>query len=107
MRLEIANRSRALTAGSALSSRLSEARESTAAAMSVMAVQVALFLLALWAGWHFYTATETLAALKWGLSAAVLAIIATQLKMALMPALQANRILLAIRRLELRLAAGG
>ena len=58
-------------------------------------------------GWQFYTATETLPALKWGLSAATLAIVAVQLKMALMPVLQANRVLLALRRLELRLAERG
>ena len=73
----------------------------------LLAVQTALFGGALWAGWHFYAATEVLAAVKWGLSAAVLAIVATQLKMALMPVLQANRVLLAIRRLELRLAQRG
>ncbi|WP_417626794.1 DUF6768 family protein [Pararhodobacter aggregans] len=72
----------------------------------VMAVQILLFLAAVWAGWHFYTATEALAATKWGISAATLAIVATQLKMALMPVMQANRVLLAIRRLELRLAEG-
>ena len=73
----------------------------------LLAVQTALFLGALWAGWQFYAATEVLAAVKWGISAAVLAIVATQLKMALMPVLQANRVLLAIRRLELRLAQRG
>lgn len=70
----------------------------------VMVVQTAMFVGSVWAGWQFYTATEALAALKWGLSAATLAIVATQLKMALMPVMQANRVLLAIRRLELRLA---
>ena len=72
----------------------------------VMAVQVVMFLAAVWAGWHFYAATEAVAALKWGLSAATLAIVATQLKMALMPVMQANRVLLAVRKLELRLAQG-
>lgn len=70
----------------------------------MLVVQTLLFLAALWAGWRFYAAIEVLSALKWGLSAAVLTIIAVQLKMALMPVLQANRVLLAIRRLELRLA---
>ena len=70
----------------------------------VMIVQIALFAAAVWAGWNFYAATETLAALKWGLSAATLALVATQMKLSLMPVMQANRVLLAIRRLELRLA---
>jgi len=68
-------------------------------------VQTVMFLAAVWAGWHFYTAAEVLPALKWGLSAATLAILATQLKMGLMPQMQANRVMLALRRLELRLAA--
>ncbi len=71
----------------------------------LMVVQTVMFLVAVWAGWHFYTATDVLAAIKWGLSAATLAILATQIKMALMPQMQANRVILAIRRLELRLAA--
>ncbi|MEZ5752971.1 MAG: DUF6768 family protein [Paracoccaceae bacterium] len=72
----------------------------------LLGVQTAMFVAAVWAGWHFYTATEVLGAVKWGISAATLALMATQLKMALMPALQANRILLELRRLELRLAQG-
>lgn len=67
----------------------------------LMVVQTAMFLAAVWAGWHFYTATEQLAALKWGLSAATLAILATQIKMALVPQMQANRVLRALRRVEL------
>ncbi len=70
----------------------------------LMAVQTVMFVASVWAGWHFFAATEVLAAVKWGLGAATLFITATQLKMALMPVLQANRVLLAIRRLELRLA---
>ena len=73
----------------------------------LLVVQTVLFVAAVWAGWRFYAASEMLAALKWGLSAATLAIVAVQLKMALMPVLQANRVLLAIRRLDLRLAERG
>lgn len=70
----------------------------------MMTTQTVMFLAAVWAGWQFYTATETLGALKWGLSAATLAIVATQIKLSLMPVMQTNRVLLALRRLELRLA---
>jgi len=69
----------------------------------LMAVQSGMFLAGIWAGWHFFAATDPLPAIKWGISAATLLVMATQLKMALMPVLQANRVLLAIRRLELRL----
>ena len=67
----------------------------------LMLVQTVMFFAAVWCGWQFYTATELMLALKWGLTAAVLAIIATQLKMALMPQMQADRVLRALRRLEL------
>jgi hypothetical protein len=70
----------------------------------LMVVQTALFLAAFWAGWRFFAATEMLAALKWGLSAAVLALAALQLKLALFPQMQADRVILAIRRMELALA---
>jgi hypothetical protein len=71
----------------------------------LMAVQTVMFLAAFWAGWHFFAATEVLGALKWGLSAATLAILATQIKLSLVPHMQANRVILALRRLELALAA--
>lgn len=68
-------------------------------------VQTAMFLAAVWAGWQFYAATDVLVALKWGLSAATLAVLATQIKLSLMPQMQANRVIHALRRLELRLSA--
>ncbi len=67
----------------------------------VMIVQAALFLIGLWCAIRFFGATEVLAALKWGLSAATLMLMATVLKMSLMPQLQAERILREVRRLEL------
>lgn len=70
----------------------------------LLVVQTVMFLIAIWAGWKFLAATEELAAIKWGLSAATLMILATQLKLALVPQMQANRVILALRRLELRLA---
>lgn len=73
-------------------------------ALVMMVVQTAMFVAAVWAGWQFYAAAEVLDALKWGLSAATLAIVATQIKLSLMPQMQANRVILALRRLELRLA---
>jgi len=70
-------------------------------AMVLLAVTTVLFLAAVWAGWHFFAATDALAALKWGLSATTLMIVATQIKMALIPQMQADRVLNALRRLEL------
>lgn len=71
----------------------------------MLGAQTVMFLAAVWAAVRFYGATDPVIALKWGLSAAVLAITSLQLKMPLMPQLQADRVLRALRRLELRLLA--
>ena len=73
----------------------------------LMVVQSLLFLMAVWAGWNFFTATEVLPALKWGLSAATLMIVATVLKTSLMPQIQADRILRELKRVELMIAQKG
>ena len=71
----------------------------------VMVVQTAMFAAAVWAGYRFFTASEVLPALKWGLGAATLALMATNLKLSLMPQMQADRILRELKRVELMLAA--
>ena len=72
----------------------------------VMTVQTVMFLAAVWCGIRFYGATEVMPALKWGLTAAVLAVLATLLKTMLMPQMQAERILREMKRLELLLVSG-
>ncbi|MDP2062975.1 MAG: hypothetical protein Q8J98_07695 [Phaeovulum sp.] len=67
----------------------------------LLVVQSVMFLASVWCGWRFYGETELLSALRWGLSGAVLFIVATQLKMALVPQMQADRVMQALRRLEL------
>lgn len=73
----------------------------------IMTMQIILFLAAVWAGWNFFAATEVLTALKWGLPAATLAIIATIMKTSLMPQMQADRILRELKRVELMIAHKG
>ena len=72
----------------------------------VMIVQTIMFLAAVWCGIRFYGTTEVMPALKWGLTAAVLAVLATLLKTMLMPQMQAERILREMKRLELLLLNG-
>ena len=72
----------------------------------IMVVQVAMFLLAVWCGVNFFAATQVLPALKWGLSGATLAVMATQLKLSLMPQMQADRVIRELKRLELMLVSG-
>jgi hypothetical protein len=71
----------------------------------LMASQVALFTAGCWAAWHFFQAQDALAALRWGLPAAVLLIVSLMLKLAFWPQIQANRVIREIRRLELVLRA--
>ncbi len=67
----------------------------------IMLGQWGLFVLGVWAAWRFFAAVELLEAIKWGLSAAVLILMAGMMKMSLMPQIQADRVLREIKRLEL------
>lgn len=69
----------------------------------IMLVQGALFLGGVYCAVKFFGATEALAATKWGITGAVLMIIATNLKMSLMPQMQADRVIREVKRLELLL----
>ena len=71
----------------------------------IMITQVGLFAAGAWCAVWFFQATEVLAALKWGISGAVLWIMAINLKLSLMPKMQADRVIRELRRVELMLAA--
>lgn len=70
----------------------------------VMVVQAALFLVGVYCAWRGLAAEEVLGAVKWGLSGATLILMATTLKLSLMPQMQAERILRELKRLELMAA---
>lgn len=70
----------------------------------LMAVQGALFIAGVWAAWQFFEAGDALTALRYGLPAAVLLLTALVIKMALVPAIQANRVIRELKRLELQVA---
>jgi len=67
-----------------------------------MAMQILMFAGGAWLAWLFFQAADPLAALKTGLPAAVLLIMALVTKTALVPFMAENRLLLELRRLELR-----
>jgi len=71
----------------------------------VWITQLAMFVVAIWAAVRFFQATETLAALKYGLSAATLAVLAMQIKLGLAPHMHAERILRALKRVEILILA--
>ena len=71
---------------------------------TIMISQMSLFVVGVWCAYHFFNATNLLLALKWGLSATVLMLTATHLKMSLMPQMQAHRVLREVKRVELLVA---
>jgi hypothetical protein len=71
----------------------------------IMVVQAAMFLIGVWCAVNFFGATEALAALKWGISGAVMILCAIILKLSLMPQMQADRIIRELKRVELMLAS--
>lgn len=72
----------------------------------MMVVQAALFVAGLWAGWRFFEADNALSALHWGLPAAVLVLASLIVKTAMMPEMQANRLMRELKRLQLQTAVG-
>ena len=71
----------------------------------MMASQILLFVAGAWAAWNFFEAAEPVAQLRWGLPAAVLLIVATMMKMALIPRMESNRLLREVKRVELQIAS--
>lgn len=71
----------------------------------IMIVQVALFLIGVYCAVKFFGASEAVVALKWGISGGVLMLMATQLKLSLMPQMQADRVIREVKRLQLLVAS--
>jgi hypothetical protein len=70
----------------------------------LMVAQSALFIGGAWAAWHFFQADRPVTQLRYGLPAAVLLIVATIMKMALMPRMESNRLIRELKRIELQIA---
>lgn len=73
----------------------------------IMIVQAAMFIAGVWCAVRFFGTTEVVPALRWGLSGAVLIIVASSLKFSLMPQMQADRVLRELKRVELLIASRG
>ncbi len=69
----------------------------------VMVVQATAFVFGVWFAFRLFASTDVLEAVKYGFSAAVLILVALQVKLSLMPQMQADRVLREIKRLELLL----
>ena len=73
----------------------------------MMLAQLVLFGAGAYAGWRFFAATDMFEALRWGLPSAVLLLMSLMIKLALWPVLQTNRILRAMKRLEIAILPAG
>ncbi|GKY87145.1 DUF6768 family protein [Sinisalibacter aestuarii] len=61
--------------------------------------------LLVWTGWHFFAATDALAAVKWGLGAGLSLVIIGMMKLYLFQAMQADRVIRELKRVELMLVS--
>lgn len=73
----------------------------------LVATQALMFAGGLWTGWRFFEAEDPLVALHWGIPSAVLLLMSLMLKLSLWPIMQANRLRLALKRIEFLLARSG
>ena len=62
---------------------------------------IVMLIAAIWALVQFFQATEIVPTVKYGLCSSVLAIMTLQLKLSLMPHIQAERVLRALKRVEI------
>lgn len=70
----------------------------------IMILQVTMFVIGFWCAYQFFNASDLLPALKWGLSATVMILMAIILKMSLVPQMHADRVLRELKRVELMVA---
>jgi hypothetical protein len=68
--------------------------------------QTLFFVIGIWAAWQFFTTSDLLMALRYGISSAVLILMATAMKFSMMPVIEANRVIREIRRAELQRLVG-
>ncbi len=72
--------------------------------MVMMGAQAVTFIAGVWAAWRFFEAQDALAALRWGLPAAVLVLTSLMIKMAVWPQMHINRVMRELKRIELQIA---
>jgi hypothetical protein len=70
----------------------------------LMIFQGIAFIAGAWAAWNFFQMDEPVAQLRWGLPAAVLLLLAAIVKMAVLPRIETNRVILELKRIELQIA---
>ncbi|MBX3594572.1 DUF6768 family protein [Sphingomonas sp.] len=72
----------------------------------VLAVaQLVMFVGGIWAAWHFFEAADPLTALRWGLPAATLLIMAMVTKMVFLPVMYTQQVMRELKRFEVLMAS--
>lgn len=66
-------------------------------------LQIVAIIAAVYTAIEFFSETDVLAAVKYGMTSAVLVIIAAQFKLSLMPHVLAERVLRVLKRVEIRI----
>ena len=69
---------------------------------TIMIGQLVMFAVGAWCAVNFFQASDVMSALRWGLPGVVLLCYAAIFKSALGPQMETNRLLMEIKRLELR-----
>jgi len=69
----------------------------------IMVMQIAMLVGGVWCAIELFQATDTLTAIKWSVPAAVLLIWSLVTKMALVPHMETNRLLMEMKRMQLRI----
>jgi len=70
----------------------------------LMFTHLVWFAVGIYAAWKCYAVTDVVEVVRWGLLAAFFMLSAVIAKVGLLPALQANRVLRALKRLEMQVA---
>jgi hypothetical protein len=73
----------------------------------LIVVQAVAFVAGVVMAVGFFQAVDPVSQLRWGLPAAVLLLMSTMVKLAMMPALEANRVIRELKRVELQIARKG
>lgn len=68
-------------------------------------LQLAFFVVGIWAAVRFFQATEVLAALQWGLTGAVFLLAGLQVKLSMAAHIHAERVLREMKRIEILILA--
>ena len=72
--------------------------------LSLIFGMLVFFVVGLYAAWRAYNVTEVVDVVRWGLAATFFLLTAVIAKVGLLPSFQANRMLHAIKRLEMQIA---